>query len=632
MIINAIIVLIVLYFVMKAFDLKEDNGFIYPKYSFAHKNAFGSLANPRHLKRGYIWTPVNILKKKFKKDDMKTVFIDNFHFDEDFAEKSRISKRRVKKIERTEIYFDPLKMTQGILLIGKMGAGKTELYFNILKQKFYNRAVIHQVKAGDFAETLLRKRDMLFSPYDKRGYLWDIMSEDEGIIKTFFNSIAAAEQGEKKDFFVAASQRIFNNLAIKIKITYKNETPAVKWMMLIKVIKDTFAEMDSGSQKSKQDVKSTMEIVFDSLEKQAWMMQNPKQKSFVIKDFFAKKNQTKLILDNIPEHEKSLTPLFTAFIACMSQVHTSLPDTKTDFTLYALDEYLSMLSIMDDASKKRLHTLIRSKGGILMPGIQYVPIDDKKLQQLLTSSAYAWFFFAGIDNETINLLRNTIGDTEYSYQEESQSRDSKGKKSRSYSTKHEKTNLIYNLLVNGLGDEYSHITYLPNHTMLYKGYSPQANLKKIAKKSVPVDLDEFYKLKYIKDNEPKVDYKYLTFADLFKEKPLSKLEEYRLFKKFEKLKQHGDENEMQNFKQDNNLIDCDLEFLFKKYMQNKVVVNEKMKMFSKDQRFELFKTWTEIKSKNDQAKELEFIEEHDLFGALPSFFYFDSEDELLGEI
>jgi len=630
---TGIIVLICLFFVMKAFDLKEDNGFIYPKYSFAHKNAFGSLPNPRHLKRGYIWTPVNILKKKFKKEDKKTVFIDNFSFDEDFAEKSGVSKRRIKIIERTELYFDPLKMTQGILLIGKMGAGKTEMIIKIINQKFYNRAVIHQVKAGDFAETFLRKRDMLFSPYDKRGYLWDILNEDEGIIKTFFENYANAVQGDgKKDFFSAAANRLYNEMAIKIRTKYKNESSAKKWLLLIKAVKDLFAEMEGGSQNSKKDIKSTMEAILEPLEIMAFKMQDPKQKSFIIKDFFAKKNQTRLILDNIPEYEKSLTPLFTAFTACMSQIHTSLPDSKTDFTLYALDEYLSMLSIMDEASKKRLHTLIRSKAGILMPGIQYVPIDDKKLQQLLTSSAYAWFFFSGIDNETINLLRNTIGDTEYSYQEESTSRDSKGKKSRSYSTKHEKTNLIYNLLINGLGDEYSHITYLPNHTMLYKGYSPQANLKKIAKKSVPVDLDEFYKLKYIKDNEPEEDIKNLTFADLFKEKPLSKLEEYRLFKKFEKLKQNGDANEMQNFKQDNNLIDCDLEFLFKKYMQNKVVVNEKMKMFSKDQRFELFKTWTEIKSKNDQAKELEFIEEHDLFGALPSFFYFDSEDELLGEI
>jgi hypothetical protein len=372
-----------------------------------------------------------------------------------------------------------------------------------------------------------------------------------------------------------------------------------------------------------------MEIVFDSLEKQAWQMQNPKQKSFVIKDFFAMKNQTRLILDNIPEHEKSLTPLFTAFTACMSQVHTSLPDSKTDFTLYALDEYLSMLSLMDDASKKRLHTLIRSKGGILMPAVQYIPKDDKKLQQLLTSSAYSWIYFSVIEEETINLLKNSIGDTEYSYQEENHSRDSRGKKSRSYSTKHEKNNLIFNELLNGLGDKFEHIVYLPNHKMLYKGYTPQANLKIIAKKSIPIDSEEFCKLKYNTNNEPEEDIKNLTFANLFKEKPLSKLEEYKLFKKFERARQFG-ESEIEDFKKNNNLIDCDLEFLFQKYLQNKVVVNDKMQMFSKDQRFELFQKWTEIKEKKDEEKELEFIEKHDLFGALSSFFEFN--DGELGEL
>lgn len=594
------------------------NGFLYSRYPVGE--SFGSLPNPEHIKRGYRWTPVFKLKTFLSKSEKSTVFIDQFRFDDDYARDAGLIFR--KRLEQTKFYFDPLKMTQGILLVGKMGSGKTEWYFNLLSQKFYNRVVIYQVKVGDFVKTLLRKKDILFSPYDERGYLWDILSEDIGIIKTFFVNVSAAEQGEKKDFFVAASQRIFQNISIQIKTKYKDETPAVKWMMLIKVIKDTFAEMDSGTQKSKQDVKSTMEIVFDSLEEQAWMMQNPKQKSFVIKDFFQRKNQCRLIMDCIPEHEKKLTPLFSAFTACMSQVHTSMPDSKTDFTLYALDEYLNFLNILDDSSKKRLHTLIRSKGGILIPAVQYIPKDDKKLQQLLTSSAYAWIYFSVIEEETITLLKQGMGETEYSYTDTSRS-IGKGGLSKSYSNKNEKTHMIYNELLNGLGDKFEHIVYLPNHKALYKGYTAQASLKVIAEKSIPVDLTEFHKLKYIKEGDVKEDFKNLTFADLFKDKPLSKLDEYRLYKKFEKLHVAKNDDAIKNFKVENKLQEADLEFLFKKFIADKQVIANKMKLLSVDERFKLSQEWNQLE---DEEEQFEFIERNELFGALPNIFDFDEMD------
>lgn len=598
-------------------NFKTENGYVYGKYPWMHRNAWGSLPNPREVKRGYIWTTIGRLKNTFKQSKKNTVFLDYFRFDEDFKIKSKMSGFFAKKAENTALYFEPLKLTQGVLLVGKMGAGKTEFYFNILQQKFYNRAVIHQVKAGDFTESFLSKNDMLFSPYDKRGYLWDVMSENEGIIKTFFENYANSVAGDKKDFFSAAANRLYNEMAIKVRTTYKNEPSSKKWMLLIKAVKDLFAEMEGGSQNSKKDVKGTMEAILEPLEIMAYKMQDPKQKSFIIKDFFQRKNQCKLIMDNIPEHEKSLTPLFTAFTACMSQVHTSLPDSKTDFTLYALDEYLSFVQIMDDASKKRLHTLIRSKGGILMPAVQYVPQDDKKLTQLLTSSAYAWIYFSVIEETTIKLFRDAVGETEYTYFENNESRNHKGDKSHSSSTKHEKTHLIFNELLNGLGDKFEHVVYLPNHKMLYKGYTPQANLKKIAKKSIPAELDEFYKIKYA-TTAPKEDLQDLSFADLFKEKPLSKLEEWKLFKKFQEAKK--DEKELEKFKATNKLEAVNLEFMFEKYMQNETVLQNKMKLFDKDERLNLFNEWKKLDG--DEREEVKFIEKYDLFGALPAFFEF----------
>jgi hypothetical protein len=387
--------------------------------------------------------------------------------------------------------------------------------------------------------------------------------------------------------------------------------------------------MDSGTQNSMKDIKGTMEAILQPLEIMAFQMQNPRTKTFVIKDFLKKKKQCKLILDNLPEHEKSLTPLFSAFTACLSQVMTSMPDSKTDFTLLALDEFLSFASVMDEGSKKRLFTLIRSKGGIMMPAIQYVPKDDKKLQQLLTSSAFAWIYFSVIEEETVNLLKNTIGETHYTYEEKNRSTDSKGKKSYSYSTKNEKYHTINNELLNGLGEKFEHITYIPNKKFLYKGYTPQVELKTIAQKTIPVDLSKFYEMKYSdKNNSLDEELKNLKFEDLFKEKPLSKLEQYKLFKQFEKAKNKG-EHEIDNFAKDNNLADVNFEILFEEFIPNDKVLENKMNILSLDERFNLSKEWNSI-SGDDYDTQVQFIEDNKLWGACPEIFNFT--DEMLEQL
>jgi len=608
------------------FKFKEKNGFVYARFPYAHKNAFSSYANPREIVRGYKWATLKELKRLFTKSEKKTVFIDEFRFDDDYKEECKIPNFLVKKAESTQLHFTPLNLTQSLLLVGKMGSGKSEFYFSLLSQKFYSRAVIHQVKAGDFVEKFYRKRhDILFSPFDTRGSLWNVMEEDEGIIKTFFENYANAIMGDKKDFFTAASNRIYNELSIKIKTKYKNEKNDKKWLFFIKAIKDLFLEMESGTQNSMKDIKGTMEAILEPLEIMAFQMQNPKQKTFMIKDFLAKRHQCKLILDNIPEHEKSLTPLFSAFTACLSQVMTSMPDTKKDFTLLALDEFLSFATVMDKASMKRLFTLIRSKGGIMCAAIQYVPKDDKALQQLLTSSAFAWIYFSVIEEETVNLIRNTIGETQFTYKEESESVDvaSQNKKSKSYSVKNEKYNTVYADLLNGLGEKFEHICYIPNHKTLYKGYTPQVDLKIIAEKTYPIDLSEFYSIKYVIDEETE-DLKNLTFADLFAhKKKVSKLDEYKLWKKFENAKKLGG-NEVRNFKEENNLQEVKLEFLFQDYMVNKQVVENKMKLLSLKERKELKQEFNSLAG--DRELELDFIERNELFSALPNLFMFTDEE------
>ncbi len=604
-----------------------ENGFVYSRWPEG-PHSFGSLANPLTHKRGYVWTPAKILAKELREETEATVFLDEFRFDGDFAKKSKMLKRMIKSYQKQKHYLKPLWLTQSMLLVGKMGSGKTEMYFNLLAQKFYNRAVIHQTKAGDFLEKFFNpKNDILFSPYDTRGAQWDVLAENEGIINTFFEVYMNGVMGDKKDYFSATAQRLYNETLQKVKVKYRDYDSPTRWKLFIRDLKNMFAEMTSASQKSKQDVVGTMESMIEPLEIMAWKMQNPRQKRFTIRDFFARKDQCKLILDNLPEYEKALTPLFSAFIAAMSQIHATLPNTKTDFTFYALDEYLSLLKFLDEGSIHRLHTLLRSKGAIMCPGVQYIPMHDKKLKQALTSSAFAWIYFSVIDEDTIKLLKDTVGETEYTYEEENRSKDSRGKESKNFSIQAQKTHLISNDLLNGLGEEYNHITYMPTKKLLYVGYTPQVDLPTIAAATKPVDLTPFYELKYKGDGkvESQEELDSLSFGDLFKIRPLSKIEKIKMWNKFEKAKKEKGDAGIQEFAKKENLQEVDLEMLFKDFMKDEQKIANFMRMYTLLDRI---KIQDEYNDAGDEAKQLEIINKYDLWGALPSFWPAPTQEEV----
>jgi len=590
---------------------KNEHGFVYESYPMS-RYAWGSGANPKKLIKGYIWTPYLKLKKLFNKPSY-TVFLDEFRFLQEFVNESMMNNFFKKKAETTKISLSAAQLTQGMLVVGKMGSGKTMFYNNFLVQPFYDRALIHEIKQDTIQTLYVPRKDIILCPYDERSHLWDVMSEDEGIIQTFFLEYMNAVVGEKTDFFKAAAQKRFNDVALQVKTSYKNTTPAQKWLLFIKLLRDMFDEIESSTQKSQKDVQATMEQIMEPLEIMAYQMQNPNQKSFTIREFFKRKNQSKLILSNIAEYDKALKPLFGAFIACFTQIHVSMPDTKTDFTLYALDEYLSFVQNMDESTRKRIHTLIRSKGGILVGGVQYLPMNDKKLLEELTSSAFAWLYFSTIQPETADFFIESINETEYSFNERNESYND-GKKSISWQMKKDSTHLINTHILNGLGEDYSHITFIPQMQVLYKGYTPVVELTKRHEGFIKKDLSGFYELKY--KSNVKIDPSSLKVEDMFNRSiKLSKLEKFKLFKRFE-----ASQNK-EAFAKENNLQDVNFELFFKEFIPDEMIIQSKMNLLSLQERFDLAGRWNSIPKENSEAQ-LAFIEDNLLYGALPDIFNF----------
>lgn len=588
---------------------KEKHGFIYENYPLT-RYAWGSDANPKKLIKGYVWTPYFKLKTLFNKS-ANTVFLDEFRFLEEFANESMMNSYFRRKAESVKISLAAAQLTQGILIVGKMGSGKTMFYNNLFVQLFYDRALIHEIKQDTIQTLYVPRKDLILCPYDERSHLWDIMSEDEGIIQTFFLEYMNAVIGEKTDYFKAAAQKRFNDVALQVKTSYKNATPAQKWLLFIKLIRDMFDEIETSNQKSQKDVQATMEQILEPLEIMTYQMQDPNQKSFTIKEFFKRKNQSKLILSNIAEYDKALKPLFGAFIACFTQIHVSMPDTKSDFTLYALDEYLNFVQNMDESTRKRIHTLIRSKGGMLVGGVQYLPINDKKLLEELTSSAFAWLYFSTIQPETADFFINSVKETEYSYEERNESYTD-GKKSVSWQTKKESTHLLNSHILNGLGEDFSHITFIPQKQVLYKGYTPVVELTKRHEGFIKKDLTGFYELKY--KSHKKIDPNTLKVEDMFA-RSMSKLEKFKLFKRYE-----ASQNK-ETFAKENNLQDVNFELFFKEFIPDEMIIQSKMKLLSLQERFDLAGKWHSIPKENSEAQ-LAFIEQNQLYGALPDIFNF----------
>ncbi|MBV5277718.1 MAG: type IV secretion system DNA-binding domain-containing protein [Campylobacteraceae bacterium] len=601
---------LILAFVFKP-RTKEEHGFVFENYPMS-RYAWGSGANPKKLIKGYIWTPYSKLKHLFSKPSY-TVFLDEFRFLQEFTSESMMNGFLKKRAETTKISLPPILLREGMLIVGKMGSGKTTFYNNLLTQPFYNRALIHDVKQDTIQTLYVPRKDLILCPYDERSCLWDVMSEDEGTIKTFFFDYITSILGEKADYFKAASEKRFNDVALQVKTSYKNATPAQKWLLFIKLLRDMFDEIEASTQKSQKDVQSTMEQILEPLEIMAYQMQDPNQKSFTIKQFFQRNNQSKLILSNVAEYEKALKPLFTAFTSCFTQIHVSMPDTTTDFTFYAFDEYLTFLQNMEEATRKRLHTLIRSRGGILAGGVQYIPTDNKKLLEELTSSAFVWIYFSTIQPETADILMEAMRETEYNYEERNESYTD-GKKTVSWQAKKDSTHLLNTHILNGLGESYSHITFIPQMQVLYKGYTPVVKLTKKHEGFIKKDLSGFYELKY--KSNIKIDPSSLKVEDMFnRSMKLSKLDKFKLFKRFE-----ASQNK-EAFVKDNNLQDVNFDLFFQEFIPNETIIQSKMKLLSIQERFDLAGKWNSIPKENSEAQ-LSFIEQYQLYGALPDIFNF----------
>ena len=436
----------------------------------------GSQANFFNQTEGNRWTKSSWIKSIMSKGDLK---INIFKFTNLIKTKFYIFSL-VKQFENFECHISSKDLIKSGIVFGQMGGGKTEFYNYIIEQNTFNRYLVYDSK-GDFTQYFYTsKRDIILNPYDSRSHIWNPFEEAKNspfIMEIFMENLLNAVAGDKKDFFSASSKErfmtIFNDIFYKqISLSSKQ-----KFNLFIEQLKLFFEIVESGKKDSEKDVVSTMKLTFEFLDYMNFCIQNG-AKTFTIKKFL-ETNNCKLFLLSRDDQKTKLTPFLTGFIAAFNAVLLSKKDDKENLTLLALDEYLTFAKNLDDETLESMHTRIRSRGGCLLPGVQFFPQGrDEDLTQKLLNSATYWFLFQGIDDYTLERINKTVGKVRYKKQNSSLKNEGMFGNIQSTSYTTEETNLLNTTMFQSLGEKFEHICFIPSKKILYQAYTPRANIQK----------------------------------------------------------------------------------------------------------------------------------------------------------
>lgn len=482
----------------------------------------GSRLNPRKLLGGYLWSTPQQLKN-FSIQPIKTVYIDEFRYYPDT--RIELGFNGVSKLEQeTVMKFSPLDFTKTILVLGGMGSGKTEWILSVATQREqFHRQLFHDTK-GDFTQKLYdQNTDFIFNPYDERSVVWDIWSEmetNETLATAFFKNFMRASTKED-DFWSAKSSDVLAELALQVhddESISKNQ----KWLELASVIEHWIEKVNDGSDNTKKSLSNTVEMAKDLCYLMAYRS-HCGAKQFTIAEWL--KTNSRLFLLNNSAYAEKLTPLFSGFTAVLTSILLSKADTKEDLTLMILDEFFALK--FDEVTRSNLLTQVRSKGGCLIIGAQYMPLKDKAELQQIDSSRYAMILFQINDGETIKHITALFGNVEFmrvdvsnsdgSSSSNGQSSSASGahglagalviplsmvsggknkstSKNISTSEKERKEEFLTPELVASM-PQYHHITYIPSEKIIYLGYTKQVALSVINENFKPIESKELRRFK-----------------------------------------------------------------------------------------------------------------------------------------
>jgi hypothetical protein len=380
---------------------KHKIGFMNPSY-FAFRSQL----------RGLKWSLPATVRNSLGKGE---VYINNFAYSD---EVKNFRPKFTKRATKTKAFLEIKKLAYQLLVFGEMGTGKTEFFWNLLFELRRYRKIIYDTK-GDYRNVLVNnKRGWSANFYDKNGRVWNIFAEANFYdIADFFSKniiTAAVGNSDGSNFFANSAAERIKAILEKAYLRQKEEKRD-PWKLFLEEItnyEEAAKTQKRGEAKENQDVYNNVILVLEFLKFWAWRAKQIDTRFFTISDFF-KSRDTMVLHSNNRKIQSFYAGLLSVIIFEQSK-QLDLKDRpeneQDDYTVYLLDEFLQVG--LDTEARTKLHTFLRSKGGIPIIGTQKLPDNQKEADELVNSS-YGIILFQISDEKTRKYLEGAFDNVEY---------------------------------------------------------------------------------------------------------------------------------------------------------------------------------------------------------------------------
>ncbi len=249
--------------------------------------------------------------------------------------------------------------TKHILIVGGVGAGKTQIIWPILQQIEKDKqakCIIHDVK-GDFAANIKTKKFLRFALWDNRSAYWDIAADvvDENTAREFAACFVAGNDNDP--MWSNSARMIFVSLLMKLiktkgrnwgwkdlsELLYLDDIEDLK-IIIQQYYKPATVLINEKAEKTTQSILINIAAFAAPIHFTATIWGNGKgMKRFAINRFIDDDydGDKILILQNNDNYREILTCMYPAFIRLMSgrMNGPAMPDSKTRKLWFVLDEF-----------------------------------------------------------------------------------------------------------------------------------------------------------------------------------------------------------------------------------------------------------------------------------------------------
>jgi hypothetical protein len=308
------------------------------------------------------------------------------------------------------IPFDRLSRTTPI--IGDMGCGKTRLMFLILKaieERYPDIPILIHDRKAEWLRTVYNKdKDLIFAPFDKRSFRWDIFADfslhPELRHAMISADVMANNPDEKNKFFSDSAISLLKDGSQKGSIEELKE-------FLIQ-----YNQIHEGKNPYVSILASAVSAVRDFA-----IIQQTKGNGTTMTIDDLLKHKGKIFMLNSPLCDKEQEPSFALLLSAFFMEIISLPDVPAGelraFVL--LDEALTFHMPKD--IELSIYTVCRSKGLAIVPAAQRLP-DRQHGESGLWSEFYNQMIIMKINNyQSCEVLSKKLGTVTYDERQESYS-------------------------------------------------------------------------------------------------------------------------------------------------------------------------------------------------------------------